>query len=201
MKFNTNSFAVPSLSKTSPDFAAKLKRRDDMQATLARAERKSTELRARLNARRVTATESARAERVAALLGDGIASDGLDSARLSELDRATADMKLALVELDKRVRTARAAASATICAQVEPEHRLRVRAICTKLCELNDAMADYVALADDMDAQDVVWLGLVPSHATFVGRPNDKDSAIGVYLAQAVRDGNLEAKNVPVKLS
>jgi hypothetical protein len=205
VKSKTIPFFVPTLSEALPDFAMRLQRRDDMQAKLSKAQQESAALHARIDARRVTAPDSARAERVAALLGDGIASDGLsgglDSARLSELDRTIGDMKVALVEMNKRVVAARGAASTKICERVRPEHQRRAGAICAKLVELHAAVADYVELADALNASDVAWQGIMPCHPKFLGRPNDQYGAIAVYLRQAVRDGNFDAKNLPVELS
>jgi hypothetical protein len=205
VKSKTVPFIVPTLSDASPDYATKLKRRDDMQAALSSAERESTELRARLNATGVTSNDGAKALRVAALLdepsGSAELTVGLDRARLAEVDRNIGDRKAALTLMTQRVRTARAAASAKICSQVASEHRLRVSAICGKLVQLHAAVAAYVTLADEMNANDIVWQGIIPSHPIFFGEPNDKNSPIASYLRLAVAEGNFPANEVPVALS
>ncbi len=203
MKLTT--FAVPTLDEASPPYADQLARQQDLQNRLALAEQEQTTLRARIGASGVTATDAAKAVRVAELLDDAGGSDqlavGLDRARLDELDRAIGDMKTALPELHKRVAAARGAASTKICEQVRPEHQRLARAICGKLVELHTAVADYTTLADDLNAHDVAWTTLTPAHPIFFGQPNDKNGPIAAYLRQAVQEGNFEAKNMPLELS
>jgi hypothetical protein len=198
MKFKTNPFAVPSLAEASPHYADQVQRRDDMQAKLAKAEQECTTLRARLDTSRVTATDGAKAARVAALIGDGIAPDG-DHA-LSELDRTIGDLKSALVEMNKRVAAARVVASTAVCERIAPEHQQRAGAICTKLIELDAANADYTALADAINAHDVIWQALIPAHPLFLGRPNDPNGPIADYLRLAVQEGNVSSTQIPMEL-
>jgi hypothetical protein len=204
MKFNTNSFAVPTLAEASADYADQLKRQHDMRTKLSAAERESAALHAKLDGTAITSADSAKAERVAALLDDPSDSKqlnaGLDRARLRKLDQTIGDLKGVLVELSKRVTAARAAASKIVCERVAPEHQRRVGAVCGKLVELHAAVAEYATFADSLNDNDIVWQNLIPAHPTFLGRPNDRYGAIADYLREAVRDGNFSPKEIPASL-
>lgn len=195
-----NTSLVPTLAEASPIYADAVNRQHDMQAKLTTAQNESAALHARLDTKPVTLGESDKAVRVAALLG-GSDEPGLERARLFELDRTIDDFKSALSIATGRVAQARAAASATICKQVEPHHRRLASIICTRLVELHAAVAEYVALADALNGNDVVWQNLIPAHPNFLGRANDKYGPIADYLREAVRHGNFLAKDVPVSLS
>lgn len=168
MTKKTEPFRVPSLGEASPGYAALLERRTDLltRQSAAVAERREVE-------RQITdAPEPAYRPGVAELLGESSDSTSSLRARLKDLRSLESDIAAALEVVRQRLQVARGAASKEVCRLVRPEYGRRVAAICEALKSVAAARAEYDALRDDFDREDVAWTSLGPMPLGFLGDAN-----------------------------
>ena len=140
--------------------------------------------------------------RVAAILGDDLGPNPVDREQLSALSQEADDLRRALDEISRRIIAARQVVSRQICAGVAPEHARLVRNICLALIEAHKANVAYRALADQLNARDVMWCGdLFPMHPGMLGDARDSHSRLAFYLREAVEHGMFDAADIPPELS
>lgn len=168
-KSTTEPFRVPALTEVSADYAALIEKQTELlarQATVS-AERRDLE--------RQIAQAPAPAFRpaVAELLGEPSDSSSNLRAKVREIAALENDIAAALQVLKGRITTARSGASKLVCDATRQEYARRVAAICTALEAVAAARAQYDALRDEFDRQDVAWASLGPVSLNFLGEARD----------------------------
>ena len=139
-------------------------------------------------------------QRVAAILGDEIA-PGIDlPARLHDLSKRRGDLEAARAELARRLSDERARASRLVCDQVAEHHKRLVRNICQKFIALHAANVAYALLADDLNAQDIMWTFLRPMAPHWLGGPRDNQGRVAQYLREAAEFGFISRDDIPKEL-
>lgn len=136
--------------------------------------------------------------RVAALMGESAPEPGKpDKARLAEIVVELADLRTATELTHERRRVALSKASAAIREQIRPEYRARVRAVAEALGAAREASADLRALTDALGTAEVEWTGLGVAFPSFMGAPNDPESALARYFRELVETGHIAASEIP----
>ena len=190
---------LPTLSDVSPEYAALVARRDELQAEQHGHRTELAEISRAISAAAPATDRAARAARVI---------DG-DQASLSVADlqqrrgghqRRLADLDAALEVLDDRIREARMTASAIIRDRVEPQHRALVRTICDRLLALHDASRAYHEFVTELNDGQVAWSALRPMFPAFLGDPRSAQGVVAIYLAEAANYGFIPAASIPAKL-
>lgn len=162
-------FRVPTLIEGSPEYSALIDKRADLleKQSAARTERRDLE-------RAITESPAPTLRPgVAELLGETSDSTTGLRARLADVIKLERDVETALEVVRQRLAVARTAASKAICLQVKPEYSRRVAAICDALKAVAAARAEYDALRDELDREDVAWGSLGPVSLGFLGDARD----------------------------
>jgi hypothetical protein len=190
---------LPTLSEVSPEYAALVQRRDELQAEQAGLRTDLAEIGRAIGAAAPATDRAARAARV--IDGDQA---GLSLADLRERSgahqRRLADLDAAIEVLDGRIRESRMAASAMIRDRIEPQHRALVRTICDRLLALHEASRAYHEFATELNDGQVAWSDLRPMFPAFLGDPGSAQSSVAIYLAEAANYGFIPAASIPAKL-
>lgn len=162
-------FRVPTLIEGSAEYAALVAKRDELfeKQPALRVERLELE-------RAITESPAPTLRPgVAELLGESSDSTTGLRARLAEVAKLERDVEAALEVIRERLAVARTAASKAICSQVKPEYGRRVAAICDALKAVAAARAEYDALRDELEREDVAWGSLGPVFLGFLGDARD----------------------------
>jgi chromosome segregation ATPase len=184
-KKSTETFEVPSLESTSPEYAALVAKRSvllERQSAL-RDERREVERQIKA----LPAPTHRTPRRVAELLGDEPETDTMLQKRLAEIRSAEQDLEDALEIVRRRLAEARGPASVAVCAAVRPEYTRRVKAMVAAVAALREARENYESLLDDFIANDIAWTSLIPMQPTFAG--DRHDGHLDRYLRAAKEAG------------
>ncbi|KYK45153.1 hypothetical protein A1D31_11000 [Bradyrhizobium liaoningense] len=178
-------FRVPSLAESDPTYSALLQKQAELQARQSTLREERREVEREIAAR--PATNLRVSASVARLLGDEADSAPMLKTRLAEIRTAERDLEEATEILRRRLSEARGPASVVVCAAVKPEYARRVKAMVAAVMALQAAREDYDALVDDLVANDISWMSLVPMQPTFCG--DSRDGHIQRYLREAKEAG------------
>lgn len=190
---------VPSLSVADPDYATFA---DKRSALLARQHHIDVEVAGLRDLQYQRLPDGGRAERVGALLGDEPAPISDRPSKIAELLRERADIDAALAELERRMATARHRASAKICADIKGTYQQLVANLADALLATRDAHARYLAIVDQLNANDVAWTGtLHPMQPRFLGDARDKYSPIALWLREAVANDFIDLATLPEEIA
>jgi len=187
---------IPTLDQISATYAGLTARKAELHAQKSKVEAEIAEV------RKVLASGDTRPKsRLAALLGDMTTENSPEPSltRLAELQALAEDLRQALVVLEDRIVHAAQEASGLICDLVRDEHRQRARGVCLKLISLREAMLEYLDLVDQLNARDIAWEQLGPSHLMALGDPRDWQSTGARYLYSACERGFIDANELPWK--
>lgn len=192
---------IPALESI-PEYAALIAKRTEIERTRVGVQGEVDKL---LRAISETTTPMAvvkRGQRVAELLGDPAPADVPDNSKIPPLNQRLADLRIARVEIDRRISEARLAASRKICEAIKPEYGEVVRRLCMALLAVHEAHLDYRQFAGELNDADLAWSGyLTPMHPQMLGDPRDPQSRLGIYLRDAVEHGLLDDSEVPDELA
>lgn len=178
-------FIVPSLSDASPDYAALIAKKTELQA-------KHSELtRERRTLEKAIAADTSRETpvRVAELLGDEPGSKSLNRRRIAEIASVASDIDAAIRVIDQRIRDAKGAASQLVCAATRPEYGRRVKAMVDAAKLLDAAHKHYDELRFQFEAEDVAWGSLIPMTPSFLGGSNEPDRRLARFVREAEAAG------------
>jgi hypothetical protein len=193
---------VPSLATVSPEYAARLKRSEELgrehSAAVAEERRLASEL---ASAARANEDEVAKSGLAAVLEGRiprfRVNEDDL-RAQHTEARHRIEDIVRSQRLLDQDISKKRAEASAIVCSQVQPEYKARVRALHAALLQARQAQLSLDDLTHVLNGADVAWVGtLEPLAATMLGHPNDNGSALAHWLRRARDAGYISADEIP----
>jgi predicted nucleic acid-binding Zn-ribbon protein len=194
-------FAVSSLHDASPGYAEAKALTQRLVDKVSALEREDDDLRHRLN--NTNSQDRAMNSRVAELLGDEVDEanpevDGIH-ARLKQNGAERRDLRTAIDVARDRMSRARFDASRTICAEVEPEYRARVKALAEALAAAHRAHADVVSLLGAIDAADVARPVLFDAGRALamLGLPNDPHSRLAAWFRETAAAGLIEPATVP----
>jgi hypothetical protein len=166
-KSASTEFRVPSLDEVSPEYAALMQKQRDLQQRESELRAEDSKIRLEIEANRSNAPRIS--SRAAALLGDNVETSPMYRQRLGEIRSELSAIAEALPELRRRLGVAKSEASTIIRAKVKPEYARRVKAMAVAIEALIAARADYYAMIDDFDANDIQWTALGPMQPTFAG--------------------------------
>jgi septal ring factor EnvC (AmiA/AmiB activator) len=190
---------LPTLSEVSPEYAALVARRDELQTEQAGLRTELGDISRAIAAAAPATDRAARAARV--IDGDQASLSLADlQERRAAHQRRLADLDEGLEVLDGRVREARMTASAMIRDRIEPQHRALVRTICDRLLALHEASRAYHKFATELNDGTVAWSDLRPMFPAFLGDPGSAQSSVAIFLAEAANYGFIPAALIPAKL-
>lgn len=177
-----NTFEVPSLESSSPEYAGLIAKRQELE----QGHRDLVAERSRLR-KEIEAAEGSGGQRlspgVAALLGDKEDSVTALSLRLCEVFADIKDNEAATEILRRRLGDARDRASKIIRDGVRQEYASRVAAVTKAAAALHEARMNYLDLRWQFEAEDVSWTALGPLSIAFLGDHTDG------HLVRLIRDG------------
>lgn len=179
------SFAVPSLSDASPEYAALIDKQRELQAEQAALGKERRELEKRIRSEPKREYTS----RVAEILGEQVDDGNLPRKRLAEGTARERDLETAIEVLRQRLRVARTAASQAVIALAKPEYAKVVGAMAKALRELDDAHRAYTDLVDQFVAEDVAWTGLGVMTPHFLGSAREPERHVARWLRDAKEAG------------
>jgi hypothetical protein len=166
-KTTAEAFHVPALDEVSEEYAALRAKQIELQNRESELRAEDGKIRREIEADRSRAPRIS--SRAAALLGDNVETAPMYHQRLGEIRTELKAIGEALPELRRRLGVAKSEASTIIRAKVKPEYARRVRAMAVAIEALIAARADYYAMIDDFDANDIQWTALGPMQPTFCG--------------------------------
>lgn len=171
-KESADEFRVPSLSEASPEYAALLAKRDELNVRQGELRRDIREAEAKLRQVNDTPGERLSAE-VAALLGDSPDAAFGMRAQISELRKRADETETAIEILERRIQAAKSPASALVVAASREEYRKRATAVLQAAAELQTARLEYLDLRWQFEAEDIQWTTLGPLTIGFLGDHTD----------------------------
>jgi chromosome segregation ATPase len=179
----TEAFKVPSLESASPEYAALIAKRQELQDRYSALNAERSKLR-----KDIEAAKAAGGQRlstgVAALLGeDPVDSVTALSKRLREVVTTMSDVENAQEVLRRRIDEARNVASKIVCDGVSQEYQRRLGAMCDAARALEAARQDHDALLDDLEREDVRKDYLRPVVPFFLG--DRRDGKVSYFLREA----------------
>jgi hypothetical protein len=178
-------YVVPSLAEVDDVYAGLLTKRADLSAKMNAL---MTEKRALEKAIEADTSREVRPA-IAELLGDEPGTKALNRKRLAEVRAEIADVDMAQTVLEQRIRDAKGAASAAVCARVRPEYAKRVQAMVAAARALDEAHAAYDELRNQFDAEDVAWTSLIPMTPAFLGASYEPDRRLARFVREAKEAG------------
>ena len=188
----------------SADYASAAEKATELRASLTELEREEDSLRDRLRER--PATPAASNRKVAALLGDEVneadpMADGIHG-RLAAIAGEKRDLRAAIQIAEQRQAAARLAASKEICEQLKPEHDAALAALARALVAAHAAHKAREDLRHRLQAADLSWTGLLsPDGARhLLGDVRDNQGALARFLRDRVREGLIQADEIPEEL-
>lgn len=186
-----------------PTFSSLVQKKRELIAQKAEAE---ADLERQLAAVRNAALQgqpvTARDVRVAEILGEELAGKPIDRSKIGPLRQSITDLEVAIREVERRIGSARIAASKPICDAIRSGHDAAVVEMCETLIDFANAVAKYRQLAEaanDFESIGLAWSGyLSPSHCHLLGvKPDDPYSGASVFLRECVAAGLFPASQLP----
>jgi hypothetical protein len=162
-------FRVPSLADASPEYAALIARRNDLEQSYAKLNAERSKLHEEIIAAKAAGGERLSAG-VARLLGEESEGSVTElSKRLRDIVAEMGNIEDAREVLRCRTSEARDKASKVVCDTVRQEYKCRLAALCDAARALEVARQDHDALLDQMDVEDVNKNFLRPIQPYFMG--------------------------------
>jgi chromosome segregation ATPase len=178
--------SVPSLEEASPEYAALVTKRGQLEARRAEIDRETEKLR---KGTAPAALAAARTERARALLGD--IADGATiltptrediGRRIADLNRERSDIEGALAMLSTRIERATNEASRAACDQIREGYAAAVVAVAVQLARARKAYGELIRITEELEVNEVRWLGNLP-----------QPTNLNLFLGNRYRDVNLSA--------
>lgn len=198
----SRAFEIPNPAEVHPELRVLLKRRESLRIRINELEDEYSRESARL-------IEQSHAGRGRAALAASLA-DGVDPATAMNKRESVPSIgaiydeleatKAAIELLDGKIRNARGAASATIRPMIEGEHRRLVQEMAGAFMALNETWRNYRLFVDELNRRQIAWSMLGPMHPNFLGEPDSKDSVVGMWLNEAVRQRFIDRSRLPEKM-
>ena len=88
-------------------------------------------------------------------------------------------------------------ASAVIRERVAPRHTELVQDMAKKMLALRQSFADYLDLANELNAKGVAWSALRPMHIRWLGEPDNRYSPVACWLREAATYGFIDRADIP----
>ncbi|MCK1420716.1 hypothetical protein IVB14_05165 [Bradyrhizobium sp. 180] len=162
-------FIVPSLADSSPEFAALIAKRQELEQNYAKLNTERSKLLEEIKAAKAAGGEHLNSS-VARILGDAAkGSIGELSKRLRDIVTEMSNIEDAREVLYRRTGEARDKASKIVCSAVRHEYKRRLAALCDAARALEAAREDHDALIDDLEREDVRLGYLAPITPHFMG--------------------------------
>lgn len=198
----TNEAKLEDLTLTSdPGYAAAAARLVEVQGELNTVQAEIDEIVSR-SAQKVSERTTVEVAAAELLEGDRTRLDNPDTRdmnpRLDELSRRRRILNTAIEMQRERIKSEAWRASEAICERIAPEYRERVARLATAIIEVGHAQSAYQFLVDKLRDGDVSWSGsLAPALFGIVGYGPDPNSAISIWLKEAVQNGFIREDAIP----
>ena len=112
-----------------------------------------------------------------------------------DADIAAVDAAIEQLRQDALVETMKA--SAVIRERVAPRHTELVQDMAKKMLALRQSFADYLDLANELNAKGVAWSALRPMHIRWLGEPDNRYSPVACWLREAATYGFIDRADIP----
>lgn len=181
-------YHVPSLAEASPEYAALIAKRQELEQTYSKLNTEHSKL-----LEEITAAKAAGGQRlspgVAALLGDEPADSITElSKQLSDVVAAMSNIEDAREVLYRRTGEARDKASKVVCDMVRQEYQHRLGVLCDAARALEAARQHHDELLDWLDVEDINknYLPVIQPH--FMG--DRRDGKVSYFLREVKEKGH-----------
>ncbi|SDC02539.1 hypothetical protein SAMN05216337_100154 [Bradyrhizobium brasilense] len=181
-------FRVPGLAESSPEYAALIAKRQELQERYSALNAERSKLRREIEAEKSKGGQRLSSD-VAKLLGDDpVDSVSALSKQLREVTTEMGNIESAQEVLRRRIDEARNNASKVVCDTVRQEYQRRLGALCNAARALEAARQDLDALLDQLDAEDIRkdYLRVITPH--FMG--DRRDGKVGYFLKECAGAGH-----------
>lgn len=114
-----------------------------------------------------------------------------------EIDQDIAAVDAAIEQLRQDTIPEVMKASAVIRERVAPRHAALVQDMAQKMLALRQSFADYLDLANELNAKGVAWSALRPMHISWLGEPDHRYSPVACWLREAATYGFIDREEIP----
>lgn len=199
---NVKTISVPKLGEIDPTYAEIEAKRIKAMTERSSVQKDIDKIHAKMRDDKRSPQRVEQDARIARYTGDDshdIIDDG--RANLPALMQKVSDLDRVVQIFEAKLMAERGVASKLICERVKPEYARRVASVCSKMIELNSALAAYQEVVFALQANDVAFSGaLRPMLPHWVGHPNDRNGRIASHLREAAEYGLYDKAAIPAEL-